>query len=68
VQKQWGKAKSKQVLPSHFQLTSRGMEACDTSKHLHTTHEIKYKYLVTVTQKVSKLCEKKHFGSKFAVY
>jgi len=45
---QWGMAKSKQVLPSHFQLTSRGMEACDTWKHLHTTQEIKYKNLVTL--------------------
>jgi len=65
---QWGKAKSKQVLPSHFQLTSRGMEAFDTWKYLHTTKVMKYKNLVTVTQKVSKLCEKKHFGSKFLVY
>jgi hypothetical protein len=56
---QWGKAKSKQVLPSHFQLTSTGMEECDTWKHLHTTQVIKYKNLVAVTQKVSKLCEKK---------
>jgi hypothetical protein len=63
-----GKSKSKQILPSHFQLTSREMEACNTWKHLHTTQEIKYKNLVTALQKVSKLCEKKHFGSKFVVY
>jgi hypothetical protein len=44
------------------------MEACDTWIHLHTTQEIKYKNLVTVTQKVWKMCEKKQFGSKFVVY
>ena len=44
------------------------MEACNTWKHLHTTQEIKYKNLVTVIQKVWKLCEKKHLGSKFVVY
>ena len=44
------------------------MEAFDTWKYLHTTKEMKYENLVTVTQKVSKLCEKKHFGSKFLVY
>ena len=41
---QWGKAKSKQVFPLHFQLKSRGLEVCDTSKHLHTTQEIKYEF------------------------